>query len=307
MTWLLTLLGIAAAYQLLVLGLLVVGWRNPKVVHRRDPGTLGIPFEPVTFPTEGGRLLHGWRVPSGVPGAPAVVLVHGWGRNVERMLPWIGMLHPAGFDLLVFDARNHGSSEKDGHASLPKFSRDVRAAVDHLARTAPSVPSRVGVLGLSIGGSGAIHAAARDPRIAAVVTVGAFAHPGDPRATVGRFWWLLAPGLPLAFRVVEHRIGVRLDEVAPENVIGRARAHFLLIHGSDDTVVPVAHARRLAAAAGDGATLWLMPGRGHSDPHLEPGVADRVASFFRAELADGPGTPERGEDLTDDHSGISSH
>ncbi len=293
MTVLVTVIGLAAIYQLLVLGLLVFGWRNPQVPHRRDPGALGIAFESTRFETAGGRTLYGWWIPSGQPHAPVVVLVHGWGRNVERMLPWIAMLHPAGFDLLVFDARNHGSSDPDGYASLPKFSRDVRAAVDHLATLAPGRSHRVGVLGLSIGGSGAIHAAAHDPRIVAVVSVGAFAHPGDPRATVGRFWWLLAPALPLAFRVVEVRIGARLAAVAPENVIGTARARFLLIHGGDDTVVPVAHGRRLAAAAGDAATLWVIPGRGHSDPHLEPGVADRVVGFLRSALAARPETPAR--------------
>jgi pimeloyl-ACP methyl ester carboxylesterase len=277
--------GLAALYQLTVLLVMTVGWRNPRVRHRRDPGALGLAFEEIRFPTAGGKTLYGWWIPSGAAHAPVLILAHGWGRNVERMLPYIAMLHPAGFDLLAFDARHHGSSDGDTFASMPKFSEDIRAAVDHVAGHRVPAPSVFGVLGLSVGGSAAIHASAHDPRIAAVATVGAFANPRDPRATLGRFWWILAPGLPLAFRFVEWRIGLRFRDIAPENVIHQARARFVLIHGTADTVIPLAHARRLAAAAGSAARLWILPGRGHSDPHREPAMAATLTEFFREALA----------------------
>lgn len=283
---LLLIAGAAVLYQLAVLLVMTVGWRNPRVRHESDPGGLGLAFEEVRFPTAGGRTLYGWWIPCGEPGAPVLILVHGWGRNVERMLPYVAMLHPAGFDLLAFDARHHGSSDADAFASMPKFSEDIRAAVDQVARHRNPMPQAVGVLGLSVGGSAAIHASACDPRIAAVATVGAFANPRDPRATLGRLWWVLAPGLPLAFRFVEWRIGLRFAAIAPENVIARSGARFLLIHGTADAVIPLAHARRLASAAGASARLWTLPGRGHSDPHLEPAMAGTLAAFYRETLAD---------------------
>jgi pimeloyl-ACP methyl ester carboxylesterase len=267
-------------YQAFVLLVVAVGWRNPRTRHGRGPDRLGLDFETVHFPTAGGKRLHGWWIPSGMKGAPVIILVHGWGRNVERMLPYVKMLHPAGYDLLAFDARHHGSSDDDQFGSMPKFSEDIRAAVDYVAHRHNPLFAAVGVLGLSVGGSAAIHAAAHDPRIAAVVTVGAFADPRDPRATLGRFWWLLAPGLPLAFRYIEWRMGRRLKSVAPEGVIGRARARFLLIHGTKDTVIHLDHARRLAAAAGASARLWIVNGRGHSDPHLDEAMAPTLKAFF---------------------------
>ena len=282
-TALLLILGLAVLYQAAVVLAVKLGWRNRRVAHRRDPSSLGLAFETIRIPTAGGKSLHGWWIPSGTAGAPCLVLVHGWGRNVERMLPWIEMLHPAGFDLVVFDARHHGSSDADEYASMLKFSEDIRAAVDDAVRRdgAAALKERVGVLGLSVGGSAAIHAAAHDPRIAAVATVGAFADPSDPRATIGKRWWILAPGLPLAFRLVERRIGFRFRDVAPERVIGRARARFLLIHGAEDVVIPVSHARRLAAAGGAAVETWILPGRGHSDPHREREMAAKLTAFFR--------------------------
>jgi pimeloyl-ACP methyl ester carboxylesterase len=285
----LVIVGVAAVYQVAVLLAVTLGWRNRRVAHRRDPGSLGLAFETIRFPTAAGRSLHGWWIPSGTAGAPCVILVHGWGRNVERVLPYVEALHPAGFDLLAFDARHHGSSDGDGYASMPKFSEDVRVAVDEVARRRGVGPDRVevGVLGLSVGGSAAIHAAAHDPRIVAVAAIGAFADPADARATIGPHWWLLAPGLPLALWFVERRTGIRFRRVAPERLIGRARARFLLIHGTEDTVVPVAHARRLAAAAGTSAEAWIMPGRGHSDTHREAEMAPRLITFFGDALGAG--------------------
>lgn len=273
---------VAVVYQAAVIVAVTLGWRNRRAPHRRDPGSLGLAFETVRIPTAGSKTLHAWWIPSGAAAAPSLILVHGWGRNVERMLPYVEMLHRASFDLLVIDARHHGSSDGDTYASMPKFSEDIRAAVDYVAgrRGAPTNHTRVGVLGLSIGGSAAIHAAAHDQRIAAVATVGAFSDASDARATVGPYWWVLAPGLPLAFRLFERRIGLRFRDISPENLITGARARFLLIHGTEDTVIPVAHARRLAAAAGTAARTWIIPGRGHSDPHREPDMAARLAAFF---------------------------
>jgi len=279
--------GVAAIYQAAVLLAVTLGWRNRRVPHRRDPGSLGFEFETIRFPTAAAKALHGWWIPAGTASAPCLILVHGWGRNVERVLPYVEMLHPAGFDLLAFDARHHGSSDGDGYASMPKFSEDIRAAVDYVGRRRGAAGGNVavGVLGLSVGGSAAIHAAAHDPRIVAVATVGAFADPADARATVGPHWWLLAPGLPLAFRLVERRMGIRFRDVVPERLIGRARARFLLIHGTEDAVVPVAHAHRLAAAAGAAARAWIIPGRGHSDTHLESGMGATLGGFFAEALA----------------------
>lgn len=110
--------------------------------------------------------------------------------------------------------------------------------------------------------------------------MGAFATPADPRATLGRWWWILGPGLPLAFRMVERRIGLHFRDIAPERHIGRASARFLLIHGAADSVIPLSHARRLESAGAGRARLWLLPGRGHSDPHREPAMAAALAEFF---------------------------
>jgi pimeloyl-ACP methyl ester carboxylesterase len=279
----LALLAAALAYQSLVVAVLWLAWRTSRVPARRDPGHLGVAFADVRFPTRRKRSLHGWWLP-GCPGASAVLLVHGWGRNAERMLAYVEILRSSGFHLLAFDARHHGTSDRDGHASMKKFSEDIRAAAE-FATAQPGVDAaRIGVIGLSIGGSAAIHAAAHDTRLAAVVTVGAFAHPADamrPRGMIGAW---LRPGWPLARKLIELRVGARLDELAPERHIDRVRGAVLVIHGTRDTVVPLAHAHRLARRASGHVELWVMPTRGHSDVHLEKGFPERLREFLAANL-----------------------
>ena len=46
--------------------------------------------------------------------------------------------------------------------------------------------------------------------------------------------------------------------------------------------MPVANLERLERAAGGRAEAWRIPGRGHSDPHLEPGFAERLTRFLSA-------------------------
>ncbi len=285
MTWVLIVAGVLAAYQAAVLVGMVLAWRNTHAPARRTPADLGVSFTDVWFATENARTLHGWWIPASDARRPAVILVHGWGRSAERMLPYVGMLHPASYHLLAFDARNHGASEGDGYASMKKFSEDIRAAVAYLAVRGDVDTDRIAVVGLSIGGSAAIHAAAHEPRIRAVVTVGSFAHPRDAMLQMGLASPLLAPAMPLTFRFIEWRVGARLDELAPERHACRVAGRLLLIHGQEDAIVPVDNLDRLVRASQGKAEAWRIPGRGHSDPHLEPGFAERLRGFLANALS----------------------
>jgi len=281
-TWVLAGCGVLIVYQIGVIAAMTAAWSRTRVEPRRTPAALGLDYADVWIPTANGKRLHGWWIAGGDGRRPAAVLVHGWGRNAERMLPYVGMVHGEGRHVLAFDARHHGLSDADGHASLKKFSEDIRAVVDFLAAR-PDVDMReLAVVGLSIGGSAAIHAAAHDPRIRTVVTVGAFAHPRDAMQRLGAGSWLLAPAMPLALRFVEWRVGVRLDDLAPERHAGHIAGRLLLIHGEDDQTVPVENVERLARATAGRAEVWRIAGRGHSDPHLEPGFAERLTRFLAA-------------------------
>lgn len=278
-------------------------YRNPRIPHRRTPAAVGIAFEEVRFPTKNNRSLYGWWIPAAgssaagsstkessateasatdtSAGTPTLILVHGWGRNLQRLMDYIENLHPRGFNLLAFDSRNHGSSDRDRFSSMLKFAEDIMAAVDFAVELPQVDPERIGVIGLSIGGAATVYAAAHDPRIEAGVTVGAFAHPADVMEGEFTRRHVPSPLIATLFRYFEWRIGATFDAIAPENNISNAKARFLIIHGDQDKVVPVRHARRLVRTASQvSAELWILPGKGHSDCHTHPGFWQRVVEFL---------------------------
>jgi len=270
---------------LLVIGMLRV-YKNPKNPHKSTPAEHDIPFEEVRFPARNGSRLYGWWIPAGKneqKNAPVLILVHGWGRNVERMMAYIKVFYHNGFNVLAFDARNHGSSEADGHSSMVKFAEDIQASIDLIEKRSKDGKPQIGVLGLSIGGAGSIYAAALDPRIRSVVTVGAFAHPADMmRQEFRRRHVPYFPFVWLLFKYMQHRIGVTLEQIAPVNNISKTQAHVFLIHGEKDDVVPLFNAQKLNNAGDPGRVrLWAIPGKGHSDCHREPGFWDKVLAFFK--------------------------
>ena len=98
---------------------------------------------PVLVPTRRGPLAA-WRWGEG---APAVLLVHGWGGHAGRLTKFVAPLLDAGFSVVAFDSLAHGSSP-GRQASLPDFADGIRA-LD--AREGPFEA----VIGHSMGAAGA--------------------------------------------------------------------------------------------------------------------------------------------------------
>ncbi len=75
--------------------------------------------------------------------------------------------------------------------------------------------------------------------------------------------------------------------------VQRTRTPVLILHGTDDWLVPVWHSVRLRDAAPDHVRLVLLPGFGHvaiwADPRGE--VAERARTWFDRHLASLPAAP----------------
>jgi dipeptidyl aminopeptidase/acylaminoacyl peptidase len=201
------------------------------------------------------------------------------------MLPYIKNLYGKGYNLLTFDSRNHGHSDDDDHSTMKKFAEDISAAIDFVEKQSGITNKNTGVIGLSIGGAATIYAAGHDDRIKCCITVGAFANPLDMmrhqlsshHVPFNPFGWLL-------IKYLQRVVGFRFEEIAPERFIGKTSATVLLIHGENDETVPLSHAERLLAAGKENVELWKIPGRGHSDCHLEEGFWEKVNEFLKDNL-----------------------
>ena len=93
------------------------------------PEDVGIEFEEVVFPTESGRLLHGWYVPG--LGSATWLWFHGNAGNIGHRLSELSLLHQRlGMNLFIFDYQGYGKSE--GRPSEQGTYQDARAALRYL-------------------------------------------------------------------------------------------------------------------------------------------------------------------------------
>ena len=256
---------------------------------RRPPTAGRLPADAVdvAIVATNGATLRGWllQAPSAQPGearqrGAAALVVHGWGGSATDMLPVSKPLLDAGLHVLLLDTRCHGRSDDSDFVSMPAFAEDVRAALAWL-RTQPQVdPTRIVLVGHSVGAGACLFVAVGDPAIAAVVSLASMA---DPEAFMSRRLrrWLPGPLTTLAMRYVEHAIGHRFAEFSPVHTIGRVRAPVLLLHGERDTTVPLSDAYRLQAQAPSRSTLVVMPDADHSSVEALDGARPAVLSFLR--------------------------
>lgn len=256
--------------------------------------------EDCEFLTSDGLTLRGTYLPHQAHARRGVVaFCHELTADRWSAQRYIEGLRRAGFDVFTFDFRNHGQSD-----GLPNYEPrpwltpydldDVLSMVDYLCSRADADPRGIGLMGVSKGGSAALCAAARDPRVRAVVTDGAFTLEWMTAHYMLRYMEIhtqLSPifsRLPrsvLAFYGIrgQQRLARRLHHtyIDTQALIRRVRQPVLLIHGERDTFVPVQQAFALRRIF-RGARLWVVPEAKHNSAVQVAGekYQRRVARFF---------------------------
>lgn len=280
-----------AAAVVILLGLAApaaihAGFRAPRRPERGSPADWGLPYSEASLPTDSGRQLFGWYMPApDLEPAPAVVLLHGWGGNAEDLLPLAPPLHAAGYHLLAFDVRNHGRSDNGGHSSMVRFAADLEHALEWLGARPEVDETRIALIGHSVGAAAGLLVASRTERLAAVVTLGCFAHPGEMTERMLRPDWLPEWLRRWILRYIEWIIGASFRDIAPERTIAHVHSPVLLVHGECDATVPVTDAETLyRRRAGDHVRLLRVPGAGHRSIEHLPAWAGTVGEFLTASL-----------------------
>ncbi|WP_419953053.1 alpha/beta hydrolase [Methylobacterium sp.] len=205
-------------------------------------GERGVPAgtEAVTLNTADGHRLYGlWRAPE--PGRGVVLTFHGNGSLPEPHAARFsnGVWRAAGWGTLAIAYRGYpGSTGSPSEAGLIE---DGLAAYRLVRDRAPDAP--ILLHGHSMGAAVAVAVAAREPHLSL---------------------YLEAPFVSLTRLVGEHfpllpRLLLR-DTWRSDRRIGEATGRILIVHGTGDPVIPVAHGRDLAALAGTRARFVAVPG-----------------------------------------------
>ena len=280
-------LGIAAS--IFVALSLVSFWlavRPPRLTIPLAPADFKLAVEDVTIATGDGVRLAGWL--AGKPGAPAIVLLHGYPAEKADMLPLAAAL-ASRFTVLLMDLRYFGGSE--GRVTTLGFRErdDLRRAIDELARRGVG---RVGVFGFSLGGAIALMTAVDEPRIAAVAAYAPFA---DLRMLARDLYAWMGP-LRYPFVALMRGwsrvfLGADVTAVSPLAAARRLSIPVYLIASRDDEQIPFAHAERLhAALAANGGVEYEFMDRGRHGA-MAPDVEQRLERFFLQALVPRAGGP----------------
>jgi uncharacterized protein len=276
--WALTVV-VALAMVVLVSVPIAIG-----VAQTRKPGqsipdaAFSIPHETVTLHTRDGLDLAGWYVPS--KNRAAIVVVQGGGGDRRGSRRHAAMLAKHGYGVLLYDARGRGESQGSPNAAGWTWQADVDAALDFLSKRKDVDPNRIGGLGLSTGADVLLEAAAKDPRLKAVVLDGSTARSlGDVRhikvsdQITGLPYWAVAYG---TIAVLDQSLpGKPLIQLAHD--IAPKPALFI---ASNELVEPVV-APKYAAAYGKPGALWRVDA-GHTkglEEHPRE-YTERVDAFF---------------------------
>lgn len=222
----------------------------------------------------------------------AVVLAHGYPSDVSAAeaatsaLPELADRIASEMGLLALALAFRGCGASEGNFSLGGWLADLHAAVAHL-RSGEHVRD-VWLAGYGTGGALALCAAAEDPEIRGVAALGAPADFDD---------WASHPK-----RLLEHarEVGIieqsdfpqdfdawsqELRELRAVECAPRLSARpLLVVHGSDDDLVPVFDARVLSDAHG-AAELRIVNGAGHRLRHDPRAVAMLLGWLDRQHLA----------------------
>ncbi len=216
----------------------------------------------------------------------AVIFVHGRDgcRGDELRNPTFRLAQQfvaQGISVLMLDLRGHGDSDRARLTFGHHECHDVLGAVDFLLARGYQ-PTRIGVLGASMGGASAIAAAAEEPAIGALVSDSAFADlDALLRMQFTRLTRLPTCCLNGALFIARLLTGVHLTHNAPRQNMRRLRGRpSLVIHAACDPFVPVEHAHTLARAGA--SRLWVTAGERHLASYRTAGTEYEsvVANFF---------------------------
>lgn len=238
--------------------------------------------------------------PGGAPG-PLIVMPHG-GPEVRDVMGWdrtVQVLAAQGWWVLQPNFRGSGGfglafAGEGWRRWGGRMQEDVEDAVDQVVKAKGLDAGKVGIMGASYGGYAALMGAVRRPDLykAAVAICGVFDLPemlayenrddSSPENEVYGFWTKRI-GDPSTDREA-------LNRASPRRRAAEVACPVLLVHGSEDPVVPVFQSRRMKDAldqAGKTVDYVEVRNAGHADweDGVEQDLMSRYIALFRTAFA----------------------
>ena len=210
--------------------------------------------ERVRIPVAGANLAAVLHLPEAGQRWSCVVAAHGLlsGKDSDKYVQIGETFSQAGFAVCRFDFRGCGESEGTlAETTVAQRVADLRSVVERM-RAHPALSGRVALLGSSLGAYVSLVLAGQDFKIKAVA---AWATPANLDDLAERPDAVRSQGLGDAF-IAELKEGRHLR--APVGM-----RYCLFIHGDQDELIPLEHARHLYQTSLNPRQLEIIPGGSH--------------------------------------------
>ncbi len=209
------------------------------------PESYGLPdFQAVELNSADNLRLNAW-YHAADEGFPTILYLHGNAGNLSYRQEIFSLLAREGYGLLALSYRGYGGSE--GSPSEAGLYSDAESTLDYL-HDLKITDSSIIYYGESLGSGVATWLAEKHPPLALILNA--------PFTSVaeraGEIYWFIPARL------------MTLDKFDSISRIRQITAPLLIIHGDQDTIVPISHGRRLLeAAAAIIKELSVFEGHGH--------------------------------------------
>jgi len=212
------------------------------------PETQGIPrAEAYQLTMPDGVTLRGWRIPPTRPDALTYLYFHGNARGLDRRAGRFRLMTADGSGLVALSHRGFGGS--GGAPTETLLHQDAEAIYCEITKTVP--PERLVIFGESLGTGISLNLARKVPTKAIILD--------SPYLSILARASASYPWLPVSW--------ILQDTFRSDQWIGAVKTPILIVHGTEDRVVPVTDSEKLATL-GNKATITriVYPG----EPHVVP-------------------------------------
>ncbi|GAC1456775.1 MAG: hypothetical protein PVS3B3_09850 [Ktedonobacteraceae bacterium] len=251
-------------------------------LYQRASPYFDFPGHHVPIPYEGKATMYGiLRKPWHTPKPPVVVLVPGLDSVKEELHTYGDDFLRRGMAVLAIDGPGQGEMEFE-HPMRHDFEVPIRYAIDYLENQPDVDASRVGLMGVSMGGYYVTRAAAFEPRVKAVIAnAGGYnivSHFEQlPQLTRDAFTYRTGSAN-------ESEARVKLQGFDLQGVMKNVTVPLLVIMGRLDRLIPPSDAEKMVAEAGGEAELWMFEDGNHVNNNIPYKHRPQQADWMRKML-----------------------